>query len=58
MTSRLAAATSSGRPILLRLDYDSGHGQGATREQTERRTADMWSFILWQFGDPAFEPPR
>ena len=58
MASRLAAATSSGRPILLRLDYDSGHGQGATREQTERRTADMWSFILWQFGDPAFEPPR
>lgn len=55
--SRLAAASTSGRPVLLRLDYDGGHGSGATREQALERTADRWAFLLWQFGDPGFQPP-
>ena len=54
--ARFAAATSSGRPVLMRLEYDSGHGQGSTRDQQQRRIADIWSFMLWQFGDPAFQP--
>ena len=54
--ARLAAATSSGKPVLLRLDYDSGHGQGSTRAQAQARTADTWAFMLWQMGDPAFQP--
>lgn len=54
--SRLAAATNSGRPVLLRLEYDGGHGSGATREQGLQRTADRWAFLLWQFGDPTFQP--
>jgi len=54
--ARFAAATSSGRPVLMRLEYDSGHGQGSTRAQLQQRTADIWSFMLWQFGDPAFQP--
>jgi prolyl oligopeptidase len=29
MTARLQAATSSGRPVLLRVDYDSGHRRHA-----------------------------
>jgi hypothetical protein len=28
MTARLQAATSSGKPILLRVDYAGGHGGG------------------------------
>jgi prolyl oligopeptidase len=56
MASRLAPATASGRPVLMRLEYDSGHGQGSTREQAQLRTADTWAFFLWQFGDPAFQP--
>jgi prolyl oligopeptidase len=54
--SRLATATSSGKPVLLRLEYDSGHGQGSTRAQAQVRSADLYSFLLWQFGDPAFQP--
>ena len=54
--ARLAAATSSGRPVLLRLDYDSGHGQGSTRAQAQARMADTWSFMLWQMGVPEFQP--
>jgi prolyl oligopeptidase len=55
--ARLGAATTSARPVLLRLEYESGHGQGSTRLQLQERAADMWSFFLWQFGVPAFQPP-
>lgn len=54
--ARFAAATHSGRPVLQRLEYDSGHGQGSSRAQLQQRTADIWSFFLWQFGVPEFQP--
>ncbi|MBS0447605.1 MAG: S9 family peptidase [Proteobacteria bacterium] len=56
MAARTQAATSSGRPVLLRVDYDAGHGIGSSASQGEALTADLWSFALWQFGDPAFQP--
>ena len=56
LASRLAAATTSGAPVLLRLDYDAGHGVGATREQAQRQVADRWSFLLWQAGIPGYQP--
>ncbi len=56
LASRLAPASTSGRPVLLRLEYDAGHGQGSTRAQSQARTADIWSFFLWQFGVPEFQP--
>ncbi len=54
--SRLAAAQGEGKPVLLRLDYNIGHGQGGTRTQLQVQTADIWSFFLWQFGMPEFQP--
>ena len=57
MAARLQAATSSGKPVLLRVDFDSGHF-GGTKEQTDALTADEWTFLLWQFGDPEFQPGR
>jgi prolyl oligopeptidase len=56
LASRLAAATTSGRPVLLRLDYDAGHGAGGTRAQSLARLADRWAFLLWRAGVPAFQP--
>ncbi len=56
MSARLQAATSSNRPVLLRVDYDAGHGIGSTKSQINAETADQWSFLLWQFGDPGFQP--
>jgi hypothetical protein len=57
MAARLQAATASGRPILLRVDYQGGHGGiGGTSEQLREMAADAWSFLLWQFGDPTFQP--
>ncbi len=56
MTARLQAATSSKKPVLLRVDYDAGHGMGSTRAQHDLEFADEMSFLLWQFGDPGFQP--
>lgn len=58
MAARLQAATSSGKPILLRVDYDAGHGFGSTKTQREQELADEMSFALWQFGLPEFQPHR
>jgi len=56
MAARLQAATSSGKPILLRVEYAGGHGIGASRLQREEEMADVDSFFLWQFGVAGFQP--
>jgi prolyl oligopeptidase len=56
MTARLQAATSSKKPIILRVETDAGHGVGSTRKQRDDETADTYAFILWQTGDPRFQP--
>jgi prolyl oligopeptidase len=50
MAARLQAAKSSGKPILLRVDFDAGHGVGSTREQQDKKAADSYAFLLWQVG--------
>ncbi|HET7364174.1 MAG TPA: prolyl oligopeptidase family serine peptidase [Burkholderiales bacterium] len=55
MAARLQAATSSGKPVLLDLDYDAGHGIGSTKLQRQRQAADYYSFLFWQTGHPDFQ---
>jgi prolyl oligopeptidase len=54
--ARLAAATTSGEPVLLRIDFGAGHGMGSTRSQRDALWADIHSFVLWQAGVPGFQP--
>jgi prolyl oligopeptidase len=56
MTARLQAASKSGKPILLRVDYDAGHGIGSTRGQQDREAADTYAFLLWQTGVAGYQP--
>lgn len=59
MAARLQAAVATNRsakPVLLRLDYDAGHGVGSTRTQRNAELADVYSFLLWQFGMTEFQP--
>ena len=56
MAARLQAATSSGKPVLLRIDYDAGHGIGSTKKQGYEERADIIAFLLWQFSIPGFQP--
>ena len=56
MTARLQAATASGKPVLLRLDEEGGHGIAATKTQEQVKFADQLAFLFWQLGVPEFQP--
>jgi prolyl oligopeptidase len=56
MTARLQASTTSGKPVLLRVDYDAGHGMGSTKTQRDDELADEMAFLFWQSGVPEFQP--
>src|SRR5438270_824309 len=58
MTARLQASTNSSKPVLLRVDYDAGHGLGSTKSQRDVELADEVSFLFWQFGVPEFQPKQ
>jgi prolyl oligopeptidase len=57
MAARLQSATTSGKPVLLRVEFDAGHGIGSTRSQLREELADTYSFLMWQFGQPDYQPP-
>jgi prolyl oligopeptidase len=56
MAARLQKATSSDNPILLRVDFDAGHGVGSTRSQVDEQSADEYAFVLWRAGVSGFQP--
>ena len=56
MAARLQAATASGRPILLSVAPDSGHGIGDTKAQDNAAWADEVAFMLWRMGAKDFQP--
>ena len=58
MVARLQAATSSGKPILLYINYEGGHNVVNTATEYAAQLANSWSFLLWQFGSPDFQPGR
>ncbi|MFK7829308.1 MAG: prolyl oligopeptidase family serine peptidase [Congregibacter sp.] len=51
MAARLQAVNGVEAPVLLRIDFDSGHGIGSTREQVLSQYADVYAFLLQQLGD-------
>jgi prolyl oligopeptidase len=42
--------------VLLRVDFEGGHAGATGRRQREEEIADIYSFLLWQFGHPDFQP--
>jgi prolyl oligopeptidase len=59
MTARLQAAGRSKGPILLRVDYQGGHGTiGAGLAQANAEWADDLSFLFWQLGVRGFQPAK
>ena len=50
MAARLQAATASGKPVLLRVDYDAGHGFGSTKKQRNELNADIYAFLYERLG--------
>ncbi|MGZ5042803.1 MAG: prolyl oligopeptidase family serine peptidase, partial [Usitatibacter sp.] len=50
MAARLQAATSSGRPVLLRINAEAGHGQGMPLDARVEQDADVYAFLMSQLG--------
>ena len=53
----LQNASSSGKPVLLKVNYDNGHFT-EDRNVTYANFADQYAFILWQCGDKDFQPKK
>jgi len=53
----MQAASTSGRPVLLKVNYDNGH---FTEEKivTFRNFASQFAFLLWQTGHKEFQPVK
>jgi prolyl oligopeptidase len=53
----MQAATTSGKPVLMNVNYDNGH---FTEEKlvTFRNFAGQAAFVLWQTGSPEFQPKK
>ena len=51
----LQAASTSGKPVLLKVNYDNGH---FTEEKivTFKNFAGPYAFMLWQTGHKEFQP--
>lgn len=56
ISERTRVASSSGKPVLLRVEFEAGHGIGSTRKQADDEYADAFSFIFWQSGDARYQP--
>ncbi len=49
LVARLQAATTSGKPVLLQVNWSAGHSISIP-------PVDSYSFMLWQMGIPEFQP--
>ena len=50
MAARLQAANPAGRPVLLRMSMDTGHGQGTPLKTRVEEETDTYAFLMAQLG--------
>lgn len=50
MAARLQAATASPFPVLLQVNFDTGHGIGSGLSRVMERVADVYAFLFQQLG--------
>ena len=53
MAARLQAANPKGKPVLLRVAGDAGHGQGMSLSSSIEQDADAFAFLFDSLGMPA-----
>jgi prolyl oligopeptidase len=54
--AKLLADNASNNPILLKIDYEGGHGGDIPLSQKYSNLADIFAFALWQLGHPDYQP--
>ncbi len=58
LAARLQKASSSGRPVLVRVDFQAGDEDSATpRARHAQELADVYAFAFWQLGEKGYESP-
>lgn len=53
----LQNASASGKPVLLKINYDNGHFT-EDKNVTFANFANQFAFVLWQCGHPGFQPKK
>lgn len=54
--AKLIADNTSNNPILLKIDYEGGHGGDIPVTQKYSNLADVFAFAFWQLGHPDYQP--
>jgi len=57
MAARMQAATGGEHPILLRVEFNAGHGQGTPLSKTIDELTDQYTFLAHEFGMANFPAP-
>ncbi len=56
--AKLQKVNTSKNPMLLKIDYEAGHGMCNTKDKAYDDIADILSFALWQVGHKDFQPQK
>ncbi|MBP2618734.1 prolyl oligopeptidase family serine peptidase [Chryseobacterium jejuense] len=54
--AKLMANTASKNPVLLKIDYEGGHGNNTTVAHGHSNLSDIFAFAFWQLGHPDYQP--
>lgn len=54
--AKLIADDASKNPILLKVDFEGGHGGNVPLIQTHTNLSDIFAFAFWQLGHPEYQP--
>ncbi len=54
--AKLMANDASSNPILLKIDFDGGHGANIPTNQFYSNLSDIFAFAFWQLGHPDYQP--
>lgn len=54
--AKLMANSASDNPVLLKIDYEGGHGGNVPIAQRYANLADIFNFAFWQLGHPDYQP--
>ncbi|MDR6406435.1 MULTISPECIES: prolyl oligopeptidase family serine peptidase [Chryseobacterium] len=54
--AKLMANDASNNPILLKIDFEGGHGANVPIAQRYASIGDMFTFAFWQLGHPDYQP--
>lgn len=54
--AKLLVNNTSDKPILLKVDYEGGHGGDIPAVQRYSNLSDIFAFAFWQLGHPDYQP--